>query len=93
MNRSLSATETRNKVIEDLKKLPKGTKLTKKQIGELEKNLDAVLEKSLPGKVKSKRVQDIVDLLKNDLRFKHLDQVQGAKQKINDALAKYGLKL
>jgi RHS repeat-associated protein len=79
-------------VIREIVKLADNAKLTKQQVKELGKNLEAVLEKSLRGKASSGRVQDIVDLLKTDPRFRFLDQVPAAHQKIADALAKYGIR-
>jgi hypothetical protein len=77
-------------VIRGIKALPDGAKLTANQAAELGKNLDAILQKTLPAKVRSGRVQDVVDLLKTDSRFRFLDQVPGGHQRIVDAFEKLG---
>jgi RHS repeat-associated protein len=79
------------KYIRQLKDLADGAKLTSRQIKELGKNIDAVLERSLPGKVASGRVGDIVKVFNEDPRFRFIDQVPGAAQKITDALKKHGV--
>ena len=78
-------------VIRDIKKLPDDATLTPEQATELGRNLDAILQKTLPGKVKSGRVEDVLKLLKTDARFRFLDQVPGARERILDAFKKAGV--
>jgi hypothetical protein len=85
-------------VIKGIKELPAGAKLTPEQIAELNKNIDVILNKTLPAKAASQAaktggVQDVVDLFKNDPRFRFLDQVPGSRERINDALRPHGAKL
>jgi RHS repeat-associated protein len=80
------------KVIDGIKGLKKGARLTKEQIDALSKNLDLVLKKSLPEKVKRGRGEDIINFLRNDPRWKNLDQIPGAAAKIQEALKAHGLK-
>jgi RHS repeat-associated protein len=79
-------------VIKSIKALPEGARLTSAQVSELSKNVDVILKKTLPAKASSSRggVQDVVNLFKTDSRFRFLDQVPGARARINDALGKYG---
>jgi hypothetical protein len=78
-------------VIRGIKALPDGAKLTAKQATELGKNLDAILQKTLPAKVQSGRVQDVVNLLKTDSCFRFLDQVPGGRPRVVDAFKNFGL--
>lgn len=82
-------------VIRVIKALPDNAKLSSLQIGELNKNIDVILTRTLPAKAASGRrsVQDVVDLFKNDSRFRFLDQIPGARAHINDALGKFGASL
>ncbi|OYV78869.1 MAG: hypothetical protein B7Z73_19400 [Planctomycetia bacterium 21-64-5] len=59
------------------------------------KNIDLILEKTLPAKAASARggVQDVVSLFRNDPRFRFVDQVPGAVEKIERALKQYGSSL
>jgi hypothetical protein len=77
-------------VINGIKSLPDGATLTPQQISELGNNVDAILDKSLPVKAANNRIQDVIDLFNNDPRFRFLDQVPGAIDKINKALGQYG---
>jgi hypothetical protein len=77
-------------VIREIQRLPDDAVLTPEQAAELGKNLDRVLGKTLPAKARSGRVQDVVDLLRNDPRFRFLDQIPGGRAKIEEALRKYG---
>src|SRR5205823_645269 len=80
-------------VINGIKALPAGAKLTPIQIVELNKNIDALLNNSLPNLVKSGKVENLVNVFKNDPRFRFLDQVPGAQERINQALQKVGSSL
>ncbi len=79
-------------VIKGIKALPAGAKLTPTQIAELNKNIDVILSKTLPAKAASARgnVQDVANLFKNDPRFRFLDQVPDALERIEAALQQYG---
>ncbi len=63
--------------------MPNDVQLTPTQVSELSKNIDAVLNKSLPAKAASGNVQNVVDLFNNDPRFRFINQVPGATEKIN----------
>lgn len=77
-------------IIKQIKALPDGAKLTAKQIAELRKNVDAILQITLPEKAASGNLQWVIDLFKRDPRFRFLDQVPGAIDRIEEALRKYG---
>ena len=83
------------KVIREVKALSDDAILTSRQVKELEKNLDAVLQKSLPQAVQKGMGQSVVRLLQTDSRFRasFLKQVPGAKRKIEEALERFGLSL
>lgn len=78
-------------VIRGIKALSDGAKLTAEQVSELGKNIDVILQKTLPAKVHVGRAQDVVNLFKTDSRFRFLDQVPGGRQRIVDAFKKFGL--
>jgi hypothetical protein len=80
-------------VINEIKALADGARLTSRQVSELGKNIDAVLTKTLPAKFQRGRVDDVVNLFKTDLRFRFIDQVPGARQRIVEALGKFGASL
>jgi RHS repeat-associated protein len=79
-------------VINAIKALPDGARLTPQQITELGKNVDAVLRKSLPAKIRSGRPQDTLNLFRSDSRFRFIDQVPGARQHIVNAFKAIGIK-
>lgn len=66
--------------------------MTPEQAAELEKNLDRILEKTLPEKAKRGRSDDVKKLFETDKRFRFLDQIRGARDKIRDAFRKSGCK-
>ena len=80
-------------IIRGIKALPDGAQLAEHQVAELGKNIENVLTKSLPTKIERGRVDDVVNLFKNDPRFRFIDQVPGARQRIDDALQKLGKSL
>ncbi|MEM7353821.1 MAG: RHS repeat-associated core domain-containing protein, partial [Acidobacteriota bacterium] len=73
--------------------LPDGATLTQQQAEELSKNIDVVLEKSLPNLAKKGLGESVVRLLSTDSRFRFIDQVDGAREKIVAALEEFNLKL
>lgn len=78
-------------VINEIKALPSSARLTSRQLRELEKNIDAILLRSLPKKVAGGRGADIVKLFRDDPRFRFLDQTLGGRGRVSGALARYGL--
>jgi hypothetical protein len=79
-------------IIRQIKSLPPGAELAPEQIVALDENIRLILEKTLPAKATSSRggVGDVIALFKNDPRFRFLDQVPGAMEKIEQALRRYG---
>ncbi len=79
-------------VIRGIKALPDDAKLTPFPIAELDRNIDLILNKTLPAKAASARgsVQDTVNLFQSDSRFQFLDQIPGAIARIEAALQKHG---
>ncbi len=77
-------------IIKTIMNLADDATLTPEQIEALGKNVDVILEKSLPVKADAGAIQDIVDLFQEDSRFRFLDQVPGAWDSILEALDEYG---
>jgi hypothetical protein len=75
-------------VIKEIEDLPDNARLTPEQIAELEKNLDRLLRKSLPA---AKDPQTVAEAIKTLPRFRFLDQIPGGREKVIEALKKYGV--
>jgi hypothetical protein len=80
-------------VIREIKTLPDGARLTANQVSQLRNNIETILSKSLPAKAARGRVQDVVNLLRTDPRFRFIDQVPGARDRIAEALKAFGTTL
>ncbi len=85
----VAAAPTFQQTINGIKALPNGATLTAEQIAALGKNVDLLLNKSLPASVASGNQTTFINTILNDSRFRFLDQVPGAFDKLDNALAPY----
>ena len=79
-------------VIRTIKTLPDNAKLTAEQIVELSKNVDRLVAKSIPKLAERNLGESVRRLIKEDPRFRFLDQVPDAKERLLLALEEFDIK-